>query len=1041
VCTLGLLTVATCLSGQAQEVVINEFVAVNDAGLLDGDGDSSDWIELHNRGSGAVSLLNWSLTDDPARLGQWRFPAVNLPGNGYLIVFASGKDRAVAGGPLHTNFKLDGDGEFLALVRPDGVTVASQFAPKFPNQRKNISYGIGADSSLHYFRPPTPGATNGTNYIEFVADTKFSMDRGFYSAPISVVITTATASATIYYTTNGSAPSPTNGLVYGGPLIIGRTTVLKAAAYKAGLEPSNVDTHTYLFLEDITQQDFASVVALGFPTNWGSTAPDYGLDPDVVGTNGLDHYGGKYTGSLSNDLRSLPSVCLAFPVADMFGPNGIYTRSDQNSDIWERPVSFEILYPDGRKSVKANAGVSIHGDFFRFHFATLKRSFRIAFREQYGPGRLREPLFGAKAADEFNSLVLRGGGNDGYSWEFAGSQPLYLRDSFIRRTMLDMNAPAARDFFVHVYLNGVYWGLYGLTERPDEAFASTYFGGVEENWDALHDNQVFNGSNAAWTNFVTLCSQGLTTDAAYQRVLGNNPDGTPNPAYPKYLDADNMIDYMIAHFYGGVRDWPGKNWWLLRHQTNQTGFKFLAWDTEMSVGLFLTNATINTMGLTDGVAAPYGAARSNAQFRSAFGDRVHRHFFNGGPLYVDPAQPQWDPTHPERNRPAARFAALASQIDAAMVAESARWGDQHAAVPYTRDEHWRVERDWVLGYWIPNRSSSVLQQFRGAGLYPSVVAPQFNQHGGDIGPGFQLTMTAPAGLIYYTINGGDPRQTTQAALYSGPVTLPQGAVVRARALSGAEWSALNEATFAAVRSPLLITEIHYHPADPSQAERDAGFDDADLFEFLELFNSGALSVPLTNLRLTNAVRFDFRSSSISTLEPGAAALLVKLRSAFVRRYGNGYPVIGQYDGNLSNGGETLLLRDGNTTLLEITYGTEAPWPPEADGGASSLELLDWNGDFNSGANWRASSLIHGTPGAVEGGVLRIESAGVNGRRVTLRFSVRAGARYTLAYKADLGAPDWIPLTELPPAPAPGSREYEDTIPTGVAQRYYRISSP
>jgi len=146
-----------------QNVIINEFMAVNDAGLADAGGDFPDWIELHNQGSAPVSLLGWALTDDPAQLSRWRFPAVTVAANGYLVIFASGKDRAVAGGELHTNFKLDGDGEFLALVRPDGITVASQFAPRFPNQRKNISYGLGMDGTAHFFRPPTPGALNCTS--------------------------------------------------------------------------------------------------------------------------------------------------------------------------------------------------------------------------------------------------------------------------------------------------------------------------------------------------------------------------------------------------------------------------------------------------------------------------------------------------------------------------------------------------------------------------------------------------------------------------------------------------------------------------------------------------------------------------------------------------------------------------------------------------------------------------------------------------------------------------------------------------------------
>src|SRR6266542_2963183 len=93
---------AICLS-----VAINEFLAVNAGGWADADGDFPDWIELHNPDSNSVSLLHWSLTDDPARLRQWLFPDVVLPANGYLVVFASGKNRAVAGAELHTNFKLD----------------------------------------------------------------------------------------------------------------------------------------------------------------------------------------------------------------------------------------------------------------------------------------------------------------------------------------------------------------------------------------------------------------------------------------------------------------------------------------------------------------------------------------------------------------------------------------------------------------------------------------------------------------------------------------------------------------------------------------------------------------------------------------------------------------------------------------------------------------------------------------------------------------------------------------------------------------------
>jgi hypothetical protein len=1024
----------------AQGVVINEFLAINEAGLTDSDGVTSDWIEIYNSGATTVSLLGWSLTDDASQLRKWQFPATNLAANAYLLVFASGKNRTNAGAELHTNFQLDGDGEYLALVMPDGVTVASQFNPKFPKQRKDISFGLGTDAGLHYLKPPTPRTVNATNYVQFVADTKFSVDRGFFSAPISVVVTTATAGATIYFTTNGSVPSSTNGFIYSNPIGISRTTTLRAAAHKSGFEPSNVDTHTYLFLQDIVTQDYQSVVARGFPTNWGSTAADYGLDPDVVGRNGTDLFGGKYTATLSNDLRSLPSVSLTFPVHELFGTDGIYTQSTQEGDAWERPVSFELLYPDGRQNLQVNAGVRIQGGFFRFHFATRKHSFRIAFREQYGPGKWNEPLFGFKSADQFNTLVLRAGANDAYSWQASGRQPLYIRDSFIRDTIGEMGRSSAKDFFVHLYLNGVYWGLYDLSERPDAAFAESYFGGSEENWDALNDNGVSNGSGVAWANFLNLCAQGLASAASYQRVQGNNPDGTPNPGLTNYLDVDAMNDYLIALFWGGTRDWPAKNYWLLRHQTNNTGFQFMAWDMEQSMGLLETNATFNPTTFTNDVAAPYGAARANAEYRLRFADRVHRHLFNGGALYVDPAAPQWDPPHPERNRPAARFAALAAEIEPAMVAESARWGDQHNAAPYTRDEQWRVERDFILTNWISKRASNVLQQFRAAGLYPNIVAPGFNQHGGAIAPGFQLAITAPAGQIYFTTNGLDPRLTNSATIYNTPVSLLTNTVVKARALSGGEWSALNEAEFVVNRPRLLISEIHYHPADPNTEEQNAGFNNSDDFEFLELVNVGTNALHLAGLRLTNAVRFNFSTASNSILQPGEIVLLVKNQTAFQIRYGSGLPVIGQYQGNLANDGENLLLLDSIGPLLDLTYQTGAPWP-DADGTGPSLDAVSLTGDFNSPANWRASTQTGGTPGRIPGAELRISSIRLVSGKIILQFQANAGGSYTLSYKPSLQTADWTALNTVPAGATNELKELEDEVPPQTTQRYYRVSSP
>src|SRR5438105_892858 len=119
---------------------INEFMASNATGLKDEDGEFSDWIEIYNPDATAVSLAGYYLTDDPAKLDKWKFPAVTLNPSAYLVVFASGKDRINPATPLHTNFQLNSDGDYLALVAPDKITVLTGFTPSFLPQFDNVAY-------------------------------------------------------------------------------------------------------------------------------------------------------------------------------------------------------------------------------------------------------------------------------------------------------------------------------------------------------------------------------------------------------------------------------------------------------------------------------------------------------------------------------------------------------------------------------------------------------------------------------------------------------------------------------------------------------------------------------------------------------------------------------------------------------------------------------------------------------------------------------------------------------------------------------------
>ena len=429
--------------------------------------------------------------------------------------------------------------------------------------------------------------------------------------------------------------------------------------------------------------------------------------------------------------------------------------------------------------------------------------------------------------------------------------------------------------FTHVYLNGIYWGLYNLAERPDESFAETYIGGDKDQWDIISAGTAQNGSLDAWRELasesakVAAAEDAQAGNAAYQRLLGNNPDGTRNPQLEPLLDVDNYIDYLIANFYGGNGDWPGRNYYAGREQgPDSTGFKFFSWDAEKILGHEEgATVTANRLGANEDVALFYGRLRSNDEFRLRFADRVQRHLFNGGALYVDPEHPAWDPDYPERNMPAARYNELAQQVELALVAEYARWGDTArrsadklpgGADRLVTPDTWTTFRDGLFADWLPRRSAILLQQLRSAGLYPDVQAPVLDQHGGVIAAGFPLSMQGP-GEIYYTADGSDPRlpggAVSPAALrLAGPIRLDTPSTIQARSLVDGQWSALTAATFLIASDyPLRITELNYDPHAanplPGLAETDTA---SDQFEFIELMNIGSQPVDLANVRFVSS---------------------------------------------------------------------------------------------------------------------------------------------------------------------------------------------
>ncbi len=224
---------------------ISEFQASNGLTIEDFDGDSSDWIEIFNGWPSTIQLQGWHLTDDPGHLTKWEFPDVSLGANRYLTIFASGKDAHQLG-QLHTNFRLNKETGYLALVAPDGTTVASEYRD-YPAQFRDISYGIASNGQIRYFAAPTPGQPNGLGLLENpTVQPAVSVPGGTFSDARIVELSTDLPGGTIRYTTNGSAPSAANGIVYSGPITINKTTVLKSCVIPPGEEAGPVRAETYI---------------------------------------------------------------------------------------------------------------------------------------------------------------------------------------------------------------------------------------------------------------------------------------------------------------------------------------------------------------------------------------------------------------------------------------------------------------------------------------------------------------------------------------------------------------------------------------------------------------------------------------------------------------------------------------------------------------------------------------------------------------------------------------------------------------------------
>jgi hypothetical protein len=393
------LVITASLTGSVKAadtyLVINEFMASNNSSIRDPQGEYDDWIEIYNFGTDDVDTGGMYLTDDLSDTIKWQIPAGNpaattIGAGGFLLIWAD-NDTSDAG--LHANFKLSAGGEEIALFDSDGITMIDSIV--FLDQNTDISFGRYPDAgdSWGFFEPPSPGAENSGGYIDEVDTPKFSHDRGFYDTAFYLTIATETEDATIYYTLDGSEPYTfggrlPSGTVYTEPILITKTTCLRAKAIKAGWKSSQIKTHTYIFVNDVVRQSpSGSAPGYGWPPgSVNGQVIDYGMDPDVVNDS-------QYKNLMDDSLLAVPSFSLVTDLEHLFDSStGIYVNAMNEGRAWERPVSVELLNPDGSEGFQINGGFRIRGGWRRRPH-NPKHPFRLFFRAEYGQARLRFPLF------------------------------------------------------------------------------------------------------------------------------------------------------------------------------------------------------------------------------------------------------------------------------------------------------------------------------------------------------------------------------------------------------------------------------------------------------------------------------------------------------------------------------------------------------------------------------------------------------------------------------------------------------------------------
>lgn len=953
------------------KLIISEFMASNQQTLLDEDGEAADWIEVRNVDSQPVNLNGWSLTDDAEDLTKWIFPALTLQPGQYLVVFASDKDRTSASPYLHTNFKLGSEGEYLALVAPGGSTIATEFAPHYPPQSADVSYGVDAAGNLRYFTEPTPGSANGTggddqgpaisNVQHFPAiptETENLLVLAYVTGNPSAV----TLQFRVMFNDEGSAPMYDDGAHGDG--------VAGDGLYGA-LVPHDLYATGELIRYAVTAAD-----RVGRTSRVPTPVDDVGGDGD--GNNSAPVYRGTVAGadSYTSDL----------PILHWF--------VGSPSKAEKREGTRAAVFYDGR--YYDNIFVRLRGGEVASHWP--KKNFKFDFN----PGDHFFFSPDEDAVEEFNLNT---------TW----SDKSYIRQVLSWETYRDAGVPYSISFPMRVHQNGQFYSVAIFVEQPDERYL---------------ERQNMDPDGALYKMYTSLTSSGGDedkTDSAQKKtrlyedksdlqafIDGLNlPDEEVGAFLFDNVDIPQVINYLAATVLTHDNDHVGKNYYLYRNSNTNLEWQMLPWDKDLTFG---RNYTGEYRYLVDEIWAdddPYS--------HPLFGDSDHRKVTTEYNLFIDvlyedprirsmflrrlrtvmDALLQPPDTPYAKLRYEARIDQLYRQMAPDVTLDAARWPidwgseqDFDEALTILKEQYLYPRRyhlyvthggpdddippaqtgsprihfgGYELGYGTPNEDSEYftlynpnstavdISGWRVADGIEGGVAYTFRP--GVVIPARSTLYVSP-NVVAFRARTASPRGGEGHFVqgdYSGRLSHRSGELTLYD-LNDAPISTLQyTAGVSSLASRLRITEINYHPPD-------GGGLDGDEFEFVELQNVSGSAIELANLRFVDGIDFTFPNG---TLEPGGILVLARNPSAFAQRYGTVQPA-GFYTKNLANSGERITLVDGaGYPVFSFTYSDAGLWPRAADGDGPTLVRTEPYRSPSNPCEWGPSASDFGSPGRAD----------------------------------------------------------------------------